>query len=42
MGQQKELSCYEQQRIKNIEDNKKMLESLGLLRTVSYNTVIKK
>ena len=32
-----ELSDYEKQRLKNIEENKKMLESLGLLRTV-YRT----
>ena len=37
MIQQRELSGYEQQRKKNIEDNKKMLESLGLMRTVGYN-----
>jgi len=31
------VSSYEQQRLKNIEENKRMLESLGLLRSVSAN-----
>lgn len=33
MVQSRELSSYEKQRLQNIEDNKKMLESLGLLRS---------